>query len=222
MEQSRQFAIQSFAKQLLDVADNLGRAVESIPPAELEKQSDNQLLATLLEGVRMTDTQLQKVFHANKIIRVSHLTSPLIFHWIIYAVCIIQPANGSWVVCDCSSRPLATSSTPTCTTPYSSTQTPPRRPAAWDRSDTRPLLATQVHGPSHRRVRVSACEWHGPLLTRGLGVASGIWVIGVVADLPVDLAPRVCVCQVLKHGYKLHDRVIRPAQVRIDFSDLCT
>lgn len=73
MEQSRQFAIQSFAKQLLDVADNLGRAVESIPPAELEKQADNKLLATLLEGVRMTDTQLQKVFQANKIIRVRHL-----------------------------------------------------------------------------------------------------------------------------------------------------
>ena len=38
IDQSRQFAIQSFAKQLLDVADNLSRAIESVPPEALEKK----------------------------------------------------------------------------------------------------------------------------------------------------------------------------------------
>jgi molecular chaperone GrpE (heat shock protein) len=38
-------------------------------------QADNQLLSTLLEGVRMTDTQLQKVFQANKIVKVSQSVS---------------------------------------------------------------------------------------------------------------------------------------------------
>ena len=38
METSKQFAIQSFAKQLLDVADNLSRALASVPPEALEKK----------------------------------------------------------------------------------------------------------------------------------------------------------------------------------------
>lgn len=33
-------------------------------------QEENHLLVTLVEGVRMTDQQLQKVFGANKIVKV--------------------------------------------------------------------------------------------------------------------------------------------------------
>ena len=69
MENSKQFAIQSFAKQLLDVADNLSRAIESVPKEALEKKEDNAYLATLVEGVQMTDVQLQKIFGANKIVK---------------------------------------------------------------------------------------------------------------------------------------------------------
>lgn len=71
MDNSKQFAIQSFAKQLLDVADNLSRALESVPADVLaEKKEENALLVTLVEGVRMTDQQLAKVFGANKIVKV--------------------------------------------------------------------------------------------------------------------------------------------------------
>ena len=38
IDTSKQFAIQSFAKQLLDVADNLSRAIESVPKEALEKK----------------------------------------------------------------------------------------------------------------------------------------------------------------------------------------
>lgn len=72
MESAKQFALQSFAKQLLDVADNLGRALESVPQEILDNSEGGReggLLATLVEGVAMTDTQLQKVFGANKIVK---------------------------------------------------------------------------------------------------------------------------------------------------------
>lgn len=38
IETSKQFAIQSFAKQLLDVADNLSRAIDSVPKEALENK----------------------------------------------------------------------------------------------------------------------------------------------------------------------------------------
>ncbi|PPD91904.1 hypothetical protein GOBAR_DD11172 [Gossypium barbadense] len=53
-DNSKKFAVQNFAKDLLDVADNLGRAsahVKAVP-----------LLETLLEGVEMTEKQLGEVF----------------------------------------------------------------------------------------------------------------------------------------------------------------
>lgn len=69
MESAKQFALQSFAKQLLDVADNLGRALDSVPKEAREGGKEGGLLATLVEGVEMTDTQLQKVLGANKIVK---------------------------------------------------------------------------------------------------------------------------------------------------------
>lgn len=38
MEQAKLFALQSFAKQLLDVADNLSRALESVPVEALKEK----------------------------------------------------------------------------------------------------------------------------------------------------------------------------------------
>ncbi len=68
MESAKLFALQSFAKQLLDVADNLSRAIDSVPPEARDKKDETSgMLATLVEGVEMTDSQLQKVFGANKI-----------------------------------------------------------------------------------------------------------------------------------------------------------
>lgn len=67
-ENSKKFALQNFAKSLLDVADNLGRASsvvkESFSKIDASKDSTGAvpLLQTLLEGVEMTEKQLAEVF----------------------------------------------------------------------------------------------------------------------------------------------------------------
>ncbi|XP_048235494.1 grpE protein homolog 2, mitochondrial isoform X4 [Ricinus communis] len=67
-ENSRKFAIQNFAKGLLDVADNLGRASSVVKDSysKIDTSTDTAgavpLLKTLLEGVEMTEKQLAEVF----------------------------------------------------------------------------------------------------------------------------------------------------------------
>lgn len=67
-ENSKKFAIQNFAKCLLDVADNLGRASSVVKDSfsKIDQTEDSvgavPLLKTLLEGVEMTDKQLAEVF----------------------------------------------------------------------------------------------------------------------------------------------------------------
>lgn len=53
------FGIQGFCKDLLDVADILGKATESVPKAELTEK--NPHLKSLYEGLIMTEAQLHKV-----------------------------------------------------------------------------------------------------------------------------------------------------------------
>ncbi|KAJ1268058.1 hypothetical protein BS78_07G106900 [Paspalum vaginatum] len=67
-ENTKKYAIQSFSKSLLDVADNLSRASsvvkESFSKIDSANNSDEAilLLKTLLEGVEMTEKQLGEVF----------------------------------------------------------------------------------------------------------------------------------------------------------------
>ncbi|KAK4576008.1 hypothetical protein RGQ29_026810 [Quercus rubra] len=67
-ENTKKFAIQNFAKSLLDVADNLGRASSVVKEsfAKIDTSKDPSgavpLLKTLLEGVEMTEKQLGEVF----------------------------------------------------------------------------------------------------------------------------------------------------------------
>ncbi|XWS11266.1 hypothetical protein CRYUN_Cryun38cG0069300 [Craigia yunnanensis] len=67
-ENSKKFAIQNFAKGLLDVADNLGRASTHVKGSfsKMDESKDTfgavALLKTLLEGVEMTEKQLGEVF----------------------------------------------------------------------------------------------------------------------------------------------------------------
>lgn len=60
-ESARKFAVQGFAKGLLDVADNLARAIEAVPAGSEHK---DPVLAALLEGVQMTEAQMHKAFAA--------------------------------------------------------------------------------------------------------------------------------------------------------------
>jgi molecular chaperone GrpE len=65
--QARQYAITSFAKGLLDVADNLERAIEATGGlASVDAEAQPQL-HTLLQGVEMTDAQLHKAFGEHKL-----------------------------------------------------------------------------------------------------------------------------------------------------------
>lgn len=68
-ENSRKYAVQNFAKGLLDVADNLGRAAAAVP--EEFRKSDGsgeepsgaaKILISLLLGVEMTEKQLVQVY----------------------------------------------------------------------------------------------------------------------------------------------------------------
>ncbi|XP_020571636.1 uncharacterized protein LOC110018614 [Phalaenopsis equestris] len=67
VENSKKYGIQNFAKGLLDVADNLGRASSAVKEnfSKIDQTSDNEgvtLLKSLLEGVEMTEKQLAEVF----------------------------------------------------------------------------------------------------------------------------------------------------------------
>ena len=59
IDDAKLFGIQGFCKDLLEVADILGKATESVPKEELSKNSH---LQNLYEGLTMTNTQLHKVF----------------------------------------------------------------------------------------------------------------------------------------------------------------
>ncbi|CAB3992318.1 grpE homolog 1, mitochondrial [Paramuricea clavata] len=68
VEDTRLFGIQGFAKDLLEVADVLGKATESVPDEEIE---NNTHLKSLYEGLRLTDQQLHKVFSKNGLEKLS-------------------------------------------------------------------------------------------------------------------------------------------------------
>lgn len=54
------YGIQSFCKDLLDVADVLGKATETVPKDEIK--DSNPHLKSLYEGLVMTEAQLKSVF----------------------------------------------------------------------------------------------------------------------------------------------------------------
>uniref|UniRef100_A0A8D0L1X2 GrpE protein homolog n=1 Tax=Sphenodon punctatus TaxID=8508 RepID=A0A8D0L1X2_SPHPU len=60
VEEAKLYGIQSFCKDLLDIADVLEKATESVPKEELK--NDNLHLKNLYEGLVMTEGQMQKVF----------------------------------------------------------------------------------------------------------------------------------------------------------------
>jgi molecular chaperone GrpE len=57
-EEGRKYAITSFAKEVLSVLDNLGRALDSIPA---DAASDSPLLENLVSGIAMTQQALVTV-----------------------------------------------------------------------------------------------------------------------------------------------------------------
>ena len=67
IEDARRYAVTGFARDLLEVSDNLARAVGHIPP-ELRERED--WAANLASGVEMTEKALLGVFEKHRISRV--------------------------------------------------------------------------------------------------------------------------------------------------------
>lgn len=68
IDEARLFGIQSFSKDLLEVADILVKATETVPKEEIEK---SDTLKNLYDGLLMTEAQLQKVFKKNGLEKVN-------------------------------------------------------------------------------------------------------------------------------------------------------
>ena len=93
VEQSKELAIEKFAKNLLDVADNLTRAIESVPK---EAVPENDQLKTLYDGVAMTEQQLLKVFASYGIERVSWQFLP--GDAFLLSLCFVIRSLEPWVI----------------------------------------------------------------------------------------------------------------------------
>jgi molecular chaperone GrpE len=69
-EDARLYAATGFARDMVRVADNLRRALESVPA---DAKGENSALTTLLEGVELTERDLLSIFEKNGIKRVDPL-----------------------------------------------------------------------------------------------------------------------------------------------------
>ncbi|MBF0126817.1 MAG: nucleotide exchange factor GrpE [Magnetococcales bacterium] len=70
MQQARQYAIESFAKDLLQVADNLERALAAIP------ESSDPATIAVTDGVRMVATVLENTLKKHGVTRIVALSAP--------------------------------------------------------------------------------------------------------------------------------------------------
>jgi molecular chaperone GrpE len=84
------YAITNFARDLLEVLDNLYRAKENVPDEEVE---NNEILKTLCEGVTLTKTELIKTFEKYGIKRITPLGEKF-DHNFHQAVVQIEDANA--------------------------------------------------------------------------------------------------------------------------------
>ncbi|EDV27988.1 uncharacterized protein TRIADDRAFT_21754 [Trichoplax adhaerens] len=62
---AKMYAIQNFSKDIIAVADILEKATESVPQQEIASAAANQHFKSLYEGLKLTESQLQKVFSAH-------------------------------------------------------------------------------------------------------------------------------------------------------------
>ncbi|KAM7168121.1 grpE protein homolog 1, mitochondrial [Macrochelys suwanniensis] len=69
VEEAKLYGIQSFCKDLLEVADILEKATESVPKEELK--DENPHLKNLYDGLVMTEIQIQKVFKKHGLLKLN-------------------------------------------------------------------------------------------------------------------------------------------------------
>ena len=69
VEEAKLFGIQNFAEDILEVADILEKATESVPKEDLDKTT-NPPLVSLYDGLKLTEAQLQKVLLKNGVTKI--------------------------------------------------------------------------------------------------------------------------------------------------------
>ncbi|GBD44146.1 Protein GrpE [bacterium HR40] len=90
LEEVRRRAVGDFARELLEVADNLRRAIESVPRDELER---NELLLNLVTGVEMTERQLLEVFRRYDIAKIEPKPGEPFSHELHHAMYEVESAE---------------------------------------------------------------------------------------------------------------------------------
>lgn len=65
-EEARKYAVTGFARELLEVADNLSRALQSVP----DEARENEQVKPLVEGIELTQKSLAACFEKQKITKV--------------------------------------------------------------------------------------------------------------------------------------------------------
>ncbi len=68
---ARVYAVTNFARDMLNVADNLRRALESVPQTAGEGEVEGAALKALVEGVELTERDLQKTLERHGVKRLS-------------------------------------------------------------------------------------------------------------------------------------------------------
>ncbi|MHA1559830.1 MAG: nucleotide exchange factor GrpE [Alphaproteobacteria bacterium] len=66
MADTRQYAVTGFAREVLSIGDNLGRALEAVPD---DAQKEEGAMASLLAGVEMTERELLRVLDKHNVKR---------------------------------------------------------------------------------------------------------------------------------------------------------
>ncbi len=73
VERERKFGIERFAKDVLSVADNLGRALSALPG---DADSIDPALKNVIVGVQATERELQSVLERHGVTRIEALGKP--------------------------------------------------------------------------------------------------------------------------------------------------
>lgn len=72
-QDTAKFALSSFARDLVSVADNLGRALAAVTP---EQKAENAPLKNILTGVEATEREMLRILENNGIKRIDSLGQP--------------------------------------------------------------------------------------------------------------------------------------------------
>ena len=97
VKDARQYAVANFARDMLSVSDNMSRALQALP--DDVREGADETFKTLLEGVEMTDRDLQNQLSKNGVVQLSPEGEKFDpnFHQAMFEVPNIEIPNGTVV-----------------------------------------------------------------------------------------------------------------------------